>query len=162
MEEIDRRRFLKLVSGGSGAVALGVMLPTKDLLSTKRLLSPTSKDLFTFRAVAGIPQGPFPSYASYVVQGTVNLTTRSGIITKTVFAGPPELMSTIALPGLSRIVRVTDVRDAGDYLEVRGTIDDRSQLHAGETPTVDIQIYRSRGIASARFVGSQIKLKLET
>jgi len=45
-------------------------------------------------------------------------------VTKTVFAGAPEAMSTIALPGLSRIVRITEVQDRGAQLRLTGVVDD--------------------------------------
>ena len=156
MEDINRREFLKRMGSGSGAVLGGILVPTTGLLSW------SGKGVFTFRAVTGLPQDKLPSYASYVIEGSVNLTTRSGIITKTVYAGPPEAMSTIALPGLSRIVRVTEVRDSDGRLYIRGLIDDRSLLRAGETEDINIKIDPSTGVAQASFLGSKVTLGIET
>src|SRR5438445_13009450 len=104
MKKISRRDFLKLVGGSSAAAAVGAMLPQVGLLT------PTSKEAFTFRAVAGVPGGILPSYASYVVQGGVNLATQTGVITTNLFAGPPQGASAFALPGFAGIVRFTTVR----------------------------------------------------
>lgn len=153
MDEINRRKFLKLVGAGSGAIAAGVMLPTAGLSGLM------GRDLFAFRAVGGLPAGPIPSYATYVLEGHVNPLTLSGVITRTVFAGPPEAMSTIALPGLSRVIRVDGVRDLGSLLHVRGVVEDRSQLSAGESATMDLRIDRGAGVAHASFFRSMVPLR---
>jgi len=88
MNSTSRRRFLTL------AVA-GTVEPGK-----RAQAATAGRELFTFRAVAGLPAKPFPSYASYVIQGHVDIVRSTGIVTKTVFAGAPEAMSTIVLPGL--------------------------------------------------------------
>ncbi len=69
-------------------------------------------------------------------------------------------MSDIALPGLSRIMRVVDVQQVGDTLQVTSIVDDRSQLRPGEGPTMEISIDRQRGIVSAGFLGSPTQLVL--
>ena len=155
MRKISRRDFLKLVGGGSAAAAVGAMLPQVGLLT------PASKEAFTFRAVAGLPEGILPSYASYVVQGGVNLATQTGVITKNLFAGPPEAASTFALPGLARIVRVTTVREMGSTLEILGTVDDPSVLLKGESSKVQIKVDKSAGTVRTPFIDEEIELKLE-
>jgi hypothetical protein len=82
------------------------------------------------------------------------------MITQTVFAGGPSAMSEIALPGLSRSVRVIDVTQVGDGLVLRGVVDDRSQLQSGESPQVEIQIDRAHRVVSAGFFGSPTQLEL--
>ena len=155
MKKISRRDFLKLVGGGSAAAAVGAMLPQVGLLT------PASKEAFTFRAVAGLPGGILPSYASYVVQGGVNLATQTGVITKNLFAGPPEAASTFALPGLARIVRVTTVREMGSTLEILGTVDDPSVLFKGESSKVQIKVDKSAGTVKTPFIDEEIELKLQ-
>lgn len=154
MEDMNRRKFLKVVGVGTGAVAAGAVVTSIGVGSWR------GAQAFSFRAVGGLPGGPVPAYASYVIEGHVDLASRSGVITKAVFAGPPEAMSTIALPGLSRAVRVTGVRDLGGYVYVDGVIDDPSQLVAGESPEVHVQIDRDAGIARAVFLGSKVLLRL--
>lgn len=156
MDEMDRRKFLKVVGVGSGAMAAGALIPTMGSLTAK------GSGAYAFRAVAGLPTGPIPAYASYVLEGSVNLTTRSGVLTKAVYAGGPEAMSTIALPGLSRVVRVTDIRHRGDLVYVDGVIDDPSQLLAGESLDVRLQIDRTANVAKARFLGTDVVLRLQT
>ena len=155
MRRISRRDFLKLVGGGSAAAAVGAMLPQVGFLT------PASKQAFTFRAVAGLPGGILPSYASYVVQGGVNLATQTGVITKNLFAGPPEAASTFALPGLARIVRVNTVREVGSTLEILGTVDDPSVLLKGESSRVQIKVDKSAGTVRTPFIDEEIELKLE-
>src|SRR2546421_977068 len=124
MKGINRRRFFQLAGMGSLA-AVTAAIPV--LSTVPRLTSTSKQGTYTFRAVTGLPSKPLPSYASYVLEGHVDLTTRSGVMMKTVFAGHPEAMSTVALPGLSRIIRITDVQDLGGTFRVRGVVDDRSQ-----------------------------------
>ncbi len=152
---IDRRRFLKLAGIGSAAAAAAIT-PGASLLANS-----VKTGTFSFRGVAGLPPEPLAHYASLVVQGHVDLAARSGLVTQTVFAGTPEGMSTIAFPGLSRTIRVTEVRKIGSAVHVSGVVADRSQLQKGESPTAQIRIDPSRGTAWADFRGSEISLRLE-
>ena len=160
MEKINRRKFLTLVGVGSGAVAGGAMLSGVGLLGG--LSGDKSSGTFSFRAVSGLPGGALPSYASYVVQGNVNVAARSGVVARAVYAGYPGAMSTIALPGLSQVVRVTDVREAEGAVDITGVIDDRSQLRPGEDAVVQVRVDRSRGAAWTRFLGQPVELRLHT
>ncbi len=160
MTEMNRRKFLNLMGAGTAAMAAGVLLIPGGVLTSGRVLQ-TTKNKLKFRAVGGLPQGPFPGYASYVIEGTIDLKTNSGSATMNVFAGPPEVMSSIALPGLSRTLRITEVQDSGTVMRVRGVVDDRSQLHQGENPYVDITIDSGRNVASSSFMDSEVSLRLE-
>jgi hypothetical protein len=153
MEKLNRRKFLK-VAGASSAVAAGAALPAAGLLGS----SAASNGAVTFRAVAGMPQKPLPNYASYVIEGHVNLDTKTGVITKSVFAGAPETMSTVALPGMSRIARVTNVVDEAGLLRITGVVDDRSQLRRGESNTFIVLMDRSLGTVKAEFFGDSVTL----
>ena len=163
MSKVNRRRFLQLAGAGSVAAATAgaaVALPT--VLSNAPRLTPASQTgTYAFRAIAGLPTHPLPSYASYVVTGHIDLSNKSGLVTKTVFAGDPENTSTIALPGLSRIIRITDVRRQGDELFIQGMIDDRSLLQKRESPVFTMYIDLTTGIARTDFFGSEIQLRLE-
>jgi len=118
------------------------------------------KELFAFRAVGGLPSGNLPSYASYVLEGHLNPITLSGVVTRTVYAGPPEAMSQIVIPGLTRVMRVDGLRDIGSLLHVRGVTDDRSQLREGESPTMEFRIDRTAGVAHAPFFGTSVPLRV--
>jgi hypothetical protein len=152
MNKMDRRTFLTLTGAGSLAAGAGVGVPGATILA--------SECAFAFRAVAGLPQKPLPSYASYVVQGHVDLQIRSGFIATTVVAGEPGAMSDIALPGLSRVVRVTDVVRRGKEVVVQGVIDDRWQLMKGESPEVEIRVNRADQIVHAPFFGNLVPMRL--
>ena len=155
MEKLNRRKFLK-VAGASSAVAAGAVIPSAGLLPNTAAQNGT----VTFRAVAGMPQKPLPNYASYVIEGHVNLDAKTGVITKSVFAGAPEIMSNVALPGMSRIARITDVIDQAGLLRITGVVDDRSQLQRGESHTFTVFIDRSLGTVKAEFFGSNVTLLL--
>ncbi len=155
MDKISRREFLKVVGGGSVALAGGALLFEGMGLNGKK-----ATDALTFKAVAGLPSAPLPSYASYVVEGGVNLAARTGVITKTVFAGHPDEVSNLALPGLTRMLRVTGVEVAGPVVNVTGEVMDPSTLLAGEKATVDLRIDRSAGTLRTEFLGKEVELKL--
>ena len=95
MRHVDRRGLLKLAGAGSVLVA-GAALPAV------RWIAGQDSDVLGFRATLGLPEPPLPSYATYVVEGTVNLTTGTGLVTSRVLAGHPGAPSAIGLPGLGR------------------------------------------------------------
>ena len=151
-----------MVALGAGAVAAVAVIPSSALVGAKAIgsgsaLRSTKVDV---RAIGGLPQGGFPSYATYVMEGTLDTKSQTGVLTKTVFAGPPEAMSTIALPGLSRVIRVTGVRVEGDMIHVSGMVDDRSQLEDGESPEVAVSLDRSNQMVRTQFLANDTSLKL--
>jgi hypothetical protein len=158
MKAINRRKFLQLAGSGSLAAA-AVAVPA--LATVPRLTSGSKEGTFTFRAVAGLPAKPLPAYASYLIEGHVNLSTRTGVMTKTVIAGSPQAKSTIALPGLSRIMRITGVEELGGTFHVTGVVDDRSQLQKGESATFEIFIDPTQRLARTTIAGSSLLLHLE-
>src|SRR5947209_2660682 len=153
MKGMNRRRFLQVTGAGSIAVAAGTAAAVPGL-TAPRLATDSTRGTFTFRAVTGLPSKPLPAYASYVLDGHMNLTTRSGVVTKTAFAGPPEARSLTALPGLSRIFRITDVQEVGGTFRVIGVIDDRSQLQRGESSTLELLIDPAKQQARTSFFGT--------
>ncbi len=162
MKGINRRRFLQLAGAGSLAAATaGATTVVPGLPTAARLTAASKHGSFTFRAVTGLPSKPLPSYASYVLEGHVDLTTRSGVMTKTVFAGHPAAMTTVALPGLSRIIRITDVQALGGTFRILGEVDDRSQLQRGESRSFDLFIDPAQGLARTSSLGSPVVLQLE-
>jgi hypothetical protein len=147
-------------AGAAGAAALGWHAGGPALLRAARTVAHDPGAIFHFRAVAGMPARPMPAYATYVVTGQLDLAARSGSVTQTVYAGAPDAMSAITLPGLARTVRVTDVQEMDSVLHVAGVIDDRSQLQPGEGPNVQLRIDRSDGTVRASFYGSDTELRL--
>jgi hypothetical protein len=159
MNRLNRRSFLWLAGAVGAAPPVAAALDLAGQ-AKRQTAEPSRADLYTFRAVAALPKQPLPAYASYVLTGHLDLGTRAGMITQTVFAGGPTAMSEIALPGLSRSMRVTAVDQVGDSLNVTGVVDDRSQLQPGESPRVEIRVDRGRGIVLAGFRGSPTQLDL--
>ncbi len=147
---------------GAGAAAAVAFLPS-GIFSGERLAGPLTALRSTkidVRAIGGLPQGPFPSYATYVIEGTLDVKSQSGILTKSVFAGPPEAMTTIALPGLTRVIRVTGVHADGGAIRVSGMIDDKLQLKDGESSEVSLTLDRSNGMLRTEFLKSDTTLNL--
>ncbi len=153
MKHIDRRSAFKLVGAGT-MLAAGAALPVVGQLAAQE------SNLFGFRATVGLPEPPLPSYATYVVEGSVNLATGSGLVTSRVLAGHPGALSEIGLPGLGRIIRVVGVDKQGSQLTMHGFIEDRSQLQQGESPQVELVVDRQRGVVQAPFGGRMVSLAL--
>src|SRR5947207_5072634 len=87
MKGINRRRFLQLACAGSlVAATAGTTVGVTGLATASRLSATSKQGRFTFRAVTGLPSKPLPSYASYVLEGHLNLTTRSRAMPRTVVA----------------------------------------------------------------------------
>ncbi len=158
MKKLNRRTFLQVASASSAAAA-GVGISSVAILTEKT--SKTNSGMMTFRAVTGMPAKPLPSYASYVVEGHLDLSSRSGVITKAVFAGTPQAMSTIALPGMSRIGRITDVQQLNNTLLITGVVDDRSQLQRGENPTFTVTLDAANRLVKTDLLGQEVALFLE-
>lgn len=154
MDKINRRDFLKLVGVGSGA-ALASTLPVPGVMNLFQ-----TENQISFRGVAGVPSSLFPVYASYVVQGSVDLVHKTGVMTRSLFAGAPSENSTLALPGTSRAIRVTGVIRQGSVTRVLGVIDDRSQLLPGEDHMIDLKIDQDNGVAEAELFGSLVRMRL--
>jgi len=153
MQQMNRRHLFKLAGAGT-VLAAGVAIPTVGRL---RIDQP---DLFRFRATLGLPEPPLPSYATYVIEGTLNLAAGTGLVASRVLAGHPGAPSEIGLPGLGRIISVTGVDDRGSQLTVRGLIEDRSQLQPGENHQVELVIDRARGVLQAPFGSRSVVLTL--
>lgn len=161
MKAMNRRRFLQIAGASSVAVAAGTAATVPTLTSAPRLTASSKQGTFTFRAVAGLPSKAMPTYASYVIEGHVNLTTRTGAMTKTLFAGTPDAMSAIALPGLSRIIRIHDVQDLEGSFHLKGVVDDRSLLQQGESPNFELLIDPVQKRAKTNYLGTEIIMQLE-
>lgn len=153
MQQVNRRRLFKLAGIGS-IVAAGGAIPTISRLSQAR------DDEFRVRATVGLPEPPLPSYATYLMEGTVDLTAGTGLLVTRVLAGHPHAQSNIGLPGLGRIIAVTQVEERGSQLTLRGVIQDRPQLQPGENPEVVVLVDRSQGTVQAPFGRESVALRL--
>jgi TAT (twin-arginine translocation) pathway signal sequence len=158
MSDLSRRDFLKFASAGSAAAAAAV--GGGVLAKMKLLSSNASGGTVTFRAVRGVPGKPLPAYASFVLDGRVDLPTGTGTVTKTIYGGAPDAMSSIEFPELSRMFRVTSVEGDATNLRLQAVIDDRSTLRTGEPHTAMIVVDRRRGEVQAPFVDSDVVLAL--
>ena len=155
MKTLDRRDFLKMAGAGSAVVVAGVAMPVAGYFGW------INKDSLRFRAVTGMPKAPLPSYASYVIEGQVDLGSRTGQLAKSIHAGAPDAMSGVVFPGTARSLRVTDVNRTGKKVVISGEITDRMGLLPGESPTLTIEIDQSAGLAQADFLGSKVVMRLD-
>jgi hypothetical protein len=155
MKTMDRRDFLKMAGAGAAVVGAAVAIPAGGFFAWSK------KDVLRFRAVTGMPKAPLPAYASYVIEGQVDLKARTGQLAKSIHAGAPDAMSGVVFPGTARSLRVTDVRESGDHVLITGEIADRSTLLQGENSVLKIAIDRSAGIAEADFLGSTVTMRLD-
>ena len=154
MNTLSRRRFLILSGAGVVAVAAGGIA-----LAVRQLTGSNQRSTLSFQAMTGLPGKPLLSYASYVINGNVNVSNGTGTITKYVYAGPPESMTSISL--LSRVVRVTGVRQQGSAWHISGVVDNQAQLQRGEDASFELLLDSSSGVAQSTFFGSPIQLKLQ-
>src|SRR5689334_20062574 len=135
---MNRRKIFKLAGIGS-AVAAGAALPIVGMPALERL------DQLGVRARLRLPAPPLPSYATYMIEGTLNLAKGSGVLISRGLAGHPDSESDSGLPGLGRVIRVQSVDVRSDLLTVRGVGEDRSQRQTGESPDVEIVVDRKKG-----------------
>ena len=154
MSTLSRRRFLVLTGAGVVAVAAGGIV-----VGVRQLIGNGQKNMLSFQAVSGLPGKPFLSYASYVISGNVNVSNGTGTITKYVYAGPPENMTSIPL--LTRVVRVTGVRQQGDTWHISGMVENSAQLQRGEDGSFELMLDSVGGVAQSVFFGSPIRLQVQ-
>jgi hypothetical protein len=154
MNRLSRRRFLALTGAGVVAVAAGGVA-----LAVRQLTGSGQSSTLNFQVVTGLPTKPFLSYASYVIDGNVNFSSGTGTIKKYVYAGPPESMTSIPL--LSRVVRVTAVRQQGSAWHISGVEDNQSQLQSGEDASFVLLLDPSSRVAQSTFFGSPIQLHVQ-
>jgi len=151
---LSRRRFLVLTGAGVVAVAAGGIA-----LAVRQFTGSGQRSTLSFQVVTGLPAKPFLSYASYVINGNVNLSNGTGTITKYIYAGPPERMTSISL--LTRVVRVTGVRQEGSVWYISGVVDNQAQIQQGEDASFALLLDSSSHVAQSTFFGSPIQLNLQ-
>jgi hypothetical protein len=153
MQQLLRRRLLKLAG-------LGTVLAAGGSMPAFRGAAFHPAEVFHVRATLGVPESPLPSYATYVIEGSLNLARGTGLLASRVLAGHPGAASEIGLPGLGRMINITGVEEHGAQLTVRGLIEDRSQLQPGESYQVQVVIDRARGVVQAPFGSKSVALTL--
>lgn len=154
MTTINRRKFLQLTGVGAAVAVAGVA-------GAGALINNAKGNSFTFKAVSGLPDSALlPVYCAYAIEGTIDLAAHSGTVTEAMFAGAPYEVNTFGTqwPGFGRSVRVSDVKQSGSTITMTGTVTDRSQLRAGESPSFQLRVDRKRGTAQGSFLGVPITL----
>jgi hypothetical protein len=154
VKQVERREFLKIAAAGSAAVAAATVLPIG-------ILSWVNPNRLKFRAVIGMPKAPLPAFASFVVEGNVDLDLGTGIVRKGLYLGSPGAMRNIIFPGTARLIQVTDVQRSGDTVRITGTVNGKQQLGPRESANVTITIEQGAGLARADFLGREMLLRVQ-
>src|SRR6266571_4926276 len=141
MKTLDRRDFLKIAGAGTVVLAAGAAVPVAGFFGW------TGKNVLRFRAVAGMPKAPLPTYASYVIEGQVDIGARTGSLAKSLHAGAPDSISGVVFPGTARAIQITDVQRVGSEVRITGQIAEPVNLLKGESPSFSMVVDRSSGIA---------------
>jgi len=155
MKQLDRRQFLGMAAAGSAVALVGAAVPMSGILTW------TGAQTLKFRAVVGLPKHPLPMYASFVIDGAVNLDRSTGTVTKSLYAGAPEAMSTILFPGTVRSIRVTGVQRSGETITIAGVVDPQAKLGPREKGIVSIVINQAEKTAQADFLGTPVVLRVQ-
>lgn len=155
MQPVERRKFLKMAAAGSALAAAAAALPLAGILEW------SGANRLKFRAAVGMPHNPLPAYASFVVEGNLDLAGGTGTVRKSLYAGAPNAMSNILFPGTERVIQVTSVQRSGDTIRIAGTIDESQALGPRESRNVAITIDRRAGLARADFLGREMLLQVE-
>jgi len=159
MSEMKRRDFLKIAGAGSAvlaAIGAGVVATGKVFRADP--ISTDANEALAFRATAGLPQQPYPAYASLVFDGAVDPSAGTGTIRRAVYAGAPEAMSTIVFPGTERSYDVTRVTGGSEQMLVWARIRDGFTLEPGEPSTIRVHVDQRTGEVEAPFANAQLKL----
>jgi anaerobic selenocysteine-containing dehydrogenase len=156
MKTLDRRDFLKIAGAGTVALAAGAAVPVAGFFGW------SGKDVLRFRAVVGMPKAPLPTYASYVIEGTVDIRARTGRVAKSLHAGAPDAMSGVVFPGTARAIQISDVQRDGKQVRIRGQIAEPVTLLKGEGPEFVMVVDQSSGIAHADFLGTTVVMRLDS
>lgn len=151
MSRLDRRTFLKLAGAGSAVAGAGGLLSVGTRLAAGGRLA--------IRASGRLPAAPYPAAVTKLVEGTVDLSTRTGLLVSRVLRGHPEPAA--ALPGSDRLIRIKDVKRSGSTYRLAGVIDDRSLLRAGEPADVEVVVDLAAGKLTVPFAGSTVVLPLD-
>jgi hypothetical protein len=152
---MERRQFLKVAGAGAAAVVAAAALPPVVEL----ILSGNERRL-RFTATAGVPRAPLPVYATYVLKGEIDLDRRTGAITSDLLAGSSGSSSALSIPGLSRAISVSAVREDQGIIEVTGVTDGQPHLLAGEDANIRLILDRPHGVAEASFFGHPLTMQL--
>jgi hypothetical protein len=154
MGPVERREFLKMAGGGALAIA-ATALPLAGILEW------SGANRLKFRAAVGMPSNPLPAYASYVVEGNLDLVQGKGTVRKSVYFGAPNAMSNILFPGAERLIQVTDIQRSGGTIKIAGVVDDSATLGQQESRNASMVIDLTRKTAQADFLGRTMLLRLQ-
>jgi len=155
MQSMNRRKFLGVVGAGAGT-ALVTATGAASVVSMA-----THANTLRFHARTGAPAAPWPAYATAVVDGSVDLAAGTGTVVTRYVAGQPGSPSDIALPGQTRVVRITKASAHGSEVRMEGVVEDRSSLAPGESARVQLVLDRAARTLRSTVGGSDATLSVQ-
>ena len=93
-----------------------------------------------------------------MLDGRVDLLSGTGVVRRTLYAGPPEAMSAVTFDELTGDLRVTSVQGAPPRLTLRAVLEGSG--YAGESPTATIHVDQQKGEVRAPFFGNDVDMAL--
>lgn len=156
MQSMNRRKFLGVVGAGAGTAAVAAA----GASSAVSLLSHTGANTLRFHAETGAPAPPWPAYVTAVVDGSVDVAAGTGTVAMRYVAGQPGSTSDIALPGLTRVVRVTKASAHGNEVRMEGVVEDRASLSQGESARVRLVLDRAARTLTTSVGGRELTLSV--
>ena len=162
MSSMDRRKFLGVVGAGSAVTAAAASTGALSAAASPSAAPhpEQGQNTLSFRAETGLPGHPWPAYATAVAEGSVDLRTGTVFVATRVLAGPPSNQAGIGLPGMTRLVRITEAVSTGSLLRLQGLVEDRSTLAAGENARQEFVLDQAGKQLRATIAGTAMSLTL--
>ena len=158
---MDRRKFLGVVGAGSAAAVTTAAL---SAAAAAPAASPAARGsgVLHFRAETGLPGQPWPTYATAIVEGSVDLQSGTGLVATRMLAGPAGNQADIGLPGTARLIRITKATTGGSSVHMQGVVEDRSTLVKGESARKNFVLDQASRQLRAVIAGTEMSLALVT
>src|SRR5215472_2606345 len=163
MSSMDRRKFLGVVGAGSAAAAAAATSTAALAAAGSAAAAPhpaRGAGMLSFRAETGLPAHPWPAYATAIAEGSIDLQAGTGFVATRVLAGPPGSQAGIGLPGLTRLVHITNAAAAGGLVYLQGVVEDRSTLTPGESASVKFVLDQAGNQFRGTIAGAERTLTL--
>jgi hypothetical protein len=163
MPSMDRRKFLGVAAAGSAAVSAAAVSAAGLAAAAAAPAAASAAQgpgMLHFRAETGLPGRPWPSYATAIAEGSVDLGSGTGFVATRVLAGQPGSQADIGLPGTARLVRITRVVTAGSMLRLQGVVEDRSTLAKGESARKNFVLDQANRRLRTAIAGTEVFLTL--
>lgn len=159
MPSMDRRKFLGVVGAGSAAVSAAAV-SAAGLSAAADPATARAPGMLHFRAETGLPERPWPAYATAIAEGSVDLQAGTGFVATRVLAGQPGNQAGIGLPGTAQLIRIIEAARTGSNVRLHGVVEDRSTLASGESARKSFLLDQARRQLRTVIAGTAMSLTL--